>query len=51
MQKLSLELEELIGAANPDVSRHLSKSELDGLFDYGYFLRHVDAVFERLGLG
>jgi len=37
--------------ADPDVSKHLSKSELDELFDYGYFLRHVDAVFERLGLG
>ncbi|TET40108.1 MAG: adenylosuccinate lyase [Dehalococcoidia bacterium] len=37
--------------ADPDVSKHLSKSELEGLFDYGYFLRHVDEVFERLGLG
>ena len=37
--------------ADPDVSKRLSKSELEGLFDYGYFLRHVDAVFQRLGLG
>ncbi|MFQ5988023.1 MAG: adenylosuccinate lyase [Dehalococcoidia bacterium] len=37
--------------ADPDVSKRLSKSELEGLFDYGYFLRHVDAVFDRLGLG
>jgi len=37
--------------SDPDVSKHLSKSELEGLFDYGYFLRHVDEVFERLGLG
>ena len=37
--------------ADSDVSKRLSKSELEGLFDYGYFLRHVDKVFERLGLG
>jgi adenylosuccinate lyase len=34
-----------------DISKHLSKSELEGIFDYGYFLRHVGAIFERLGLG
>jgi adenylosuccinate lyase len=37
--------------ADPDVGKHLSKSELKGIFDYGYFLRHVDTIFERLGLG
>lgn len=36
---------------DPDVSKHLSKAELEGIFDYGYFVRHVDAVFARLGLG
>ncbi|MBE0415506.1 MAG: adenylosuccinate lyase [Dehalococcoidia bacterium] len=35
---------------DPDVGKHLSKSELEGLFDYGYFLRHIDAIFQRLGL-
>jgi adenylosuccinate lyase len=34
-----------------DVSKRLSRSELDGIFDYGHFLRHVDAIFARLGLG
>jgi len=29
---------------------HLSKKELDSLFDYGYYLKHVDEVFRRLGL-
>jgi len=38
-------------SADPDVSKHLLKAELEGLFDYGYFVRHVDTVFERLGLG
>ena len=38
-------------SGDPDVVKHLPKSELEGLFDYGYFLRHVDAIFERLGLG
>ncbi len=37
-------------SGDPDISKHLSKSELEGIFDYGYFLRHVDTVFERLGL-
>jgi adenylosuccinate lyase len=37
-------------AADPDVRQHLSPSELDELFDYGYYLRHIDAAFERLGL-
>ena len=38
-------------SGDPDISKHLSKSELEGIFDYGYFLRHVGAIFERLGLG
>jgi adenylosuccinate lyase len=29
---------------------HLSKKELKSIFDYGYYLKHVDEVFERLGL-
>ena len=37
--------------ADPEVGRHLSQSELDGIFDYQVFLRHVDEVFERVGLG
>ena len=36
--------------ADPEVGKHLSKPELDGLFDYQHFLRHVDEVFERVGL-
>jgi adenylosuccinate lyase len=37
--------------SDPDVSKHLSKSELGGIFDYGYFLRYTDEVFQRVGLG
>jgi adenylosuccinate lyase len=36
--------------ADERITRHLSKKELDSLFDYGYYLKHVDEVFERLGL-
>jgi adenylosuccinate lyase len=36
--------------AEPDVTAHLSISELDALFDYGYYVRHVDYVFRRAGL-
>ena len=34
-----------------DVSKHLSKAELEALFDYNYFLGHVDEIFQRVGLG
>jgi len=36
--------------SDPDVDKHLSKAELEGIFDYGHFLRHVDDIFNRLGL-
>ena len=42
-------LDFLIG--DPEVGKHLSKAELEGIFDYEYFIRHVDAIFARLGLG
>jgi adenylosuccinate lyase len=36
--------------ADERIIHHLSKKELNSLFDYGYYLKHVDEVFERLGL-
>ena len=36
---------------DPEVVKHLSGSELEGIFDYGYFLGHVDDIFQRVGLG
>jgi adenylosuccinate lyase len=36
--------------ASPDVCEHLSANELEGLFDYGYYLRYTDESFERAGL-
>ncbi len=36
--------------ADPEVSGLLPPAELDELFDYAYFTRHVDASFQRLGL-
>jgi adenylosuccinate lyase len=32
------------------VRRHLPSADLDALFDYGYYTRHVDALFARVGL-
>jgi adenylosuccinate lyase len=29
---------------------HLSPAELKTIFDYGYYLKHVDQIFQRLGL-
>jgi adenylosuccinate lyase len=34
-----------------EVCEHISKSELEDIFDYGYFLGHVDETFRRIGLG
>jgi len=36
--------------ADKRITTHLSKEELKSLFDYGYYLKYVDNVFERLGL-
>jgi adenylosuccinate lyase len=36
--------------ADRRITRHLGKKELKSLFDYNYYLKHVDEVFERLGL-
>jgi len=34
--------------ADPDVSRRLSKGELNALFDLDYHFKHVDTIFARL---
>jgi adenylosuccinate lyase len=39
----------LLGA-DPEIMDKLSNSELETLFDYNYFTRHVDKIFQRLGL-
>ena len=36
--------------ADAEIMAQLSESELELLFDYSYFLNHVDKVFKRLGL-
>ncbi|MFW6118138.1 MAG: adenylosuccinate lyase [Chloroflexota bacterium] len=36
--------------ADRRMAAYLSKAELNSIFDYGYYLKHVDEVFERLGL-
>jgi adenylosuccinate lyase len=36
--------------ADPEVIAALPPPELESLFDYQYYLRHVDEIFERLGL-
>ena len=33
-----------------DILKHLTKEEIDNCFDYQYFLRHIDKIFERFGL-
>jgi adenylosuccinate lyase len=32
------------------ITNYLTKDELKSLFDYSYYLKYVDTVFERLGL-
>ena len=36
--------------ADPTISDRLTKEELDDAFDYHWHLRHVDDIFERVGL-
>jgi len=36
--------------ADEDVMEQLNARELEAIFDYRRFLKHVDTVFERLGL-
>jgi len=37
-------------AADREVTALLSRTEMEELFDYGYFLRHVDGIFQRTGI-
>jgi adenylosuccinate lyase len=36
--------------ADEELSKSLPAKELEGLFDYQYYLQHVDEIFQRLGL-
>ena len=36
--------------SDPVARKHLSSSDFDELFDYGYYTRYVDETFARLGL-
>ncbi|MDM8000983.1 MAG: adenylosuccinate lyase, partial [Dehalococcoidia bacterium] len=36
--------------ADKEVTAQLPSAELEALFDYNYYLKHVDRVFQRLGL-
>ncbi len=36
--------------ADPEVINVLPQSELEGIFDYQYYLRYINEIFERLGL-
>jgi len=36
--------------ADNRITAHLTKAELESLFDYNYYLKYVDSIFERLGL-
>ncbi len=33
-----------------EIASYLSRTELESLFDYNYYVRYVDKIFERLGL-
>src|SRR5207244_13420375 len=37
-------------AAEPEVSGRLTADELKACFDPAWYLRHVDAIFKRIGL-
>lgn len=35
---------------DPTVTKHMSQADLDETFNYGYYVRFVDEVFDRIGL-
>ena len=41
---------ELLIGSEPIVKSHLDESQLAELFDYGYFIEQVDAIFDRIGM-
>ena len=36
--------------SNAIVKEHIDAQRMDELFDYGYFIQHVDQIYERVGL-
>ena len=36
--------------ADKRIATHLTEDELESIFDYNYYLKYVDSIFERLGL-
>ena len=36
--------------ANAEIAAKFSREEMEKLFDYTYYTRHVDEVFDRIGL-
>ena len=36
--------------ADIKITSKLTSEELDRIFDYSYFVRHVDEIFERVGI-
>ncbi len=36
--------------SDPTVTKYMSQTDLDDTFDYGYYVRFVDEVFDRIGL-
>lgn len=37
--------------ADPEITRRLSREEIEDAFDAGFHMRNVDLIFERVGLG
>ena len=33
-----------------EITKYLSKSDIDDAFDYHYHLKHVDDIFKKLGI-
>jgi adenylosuccinate lyase len=36
--------------ADADLMKHITKTEIETIFDYNFYLAHVDTIFKRLGL-
>ncbi len=35
---------------HPDIQKHLTKTEIEAIFDYAYHTKHVETIFKRAGI-
>jgi adenylosuccinate lyase len=36
--------------ADADVQKHIKPADIEKVFDYAYYMRHIDVIYKRIGL-